>query len=200
MRQLYLVDPLLFCAHPDQYRLVCSGVPLEKVPQIRRFYGKSDSDKTSPIDFLKDLYVYPDRHVIASRITAENPDDGFKPTSGKIERIKFQSSVACWGYFSIGAKGGIHEYADSQFGHIFAHGANREEARKALMLSLKLGRFALPFKLFSRGGLGLALPILCQGRTSRSWVRFATRWSTSWSCFSKRPTSTTRLTLHGWTA
>ena len=26
---------------------------------------------------------------------------------------------------------------DVRFGHIFAHGANREEARKALMLSLK---------------------------------------------------------------
>jgi len=122
---------------PATQMLVCSGVPLEMVPQIRRFYGKSDTDKTSPISFLEDLYVYPDRHVIASRITAENPDDGFKPTSGRIERIKFQSSVSCWGYFSIGAKGGIHEYADSQFGHIFAHGANREEARKALMLSLK---------------------------------------------------------------
>eukprot|EP00439_Symbiodinium_sp_Y106_P073460 s129_g13.t2 len=122
---------------PATQMLVCSGVPLEKVPQIRRFYGKSDTDKTSPISFLEDLYVYPDRHVIASRITAENPDDGFKPTSGRIERIKFQSSVSCWGYFSIGAKGGIHEYADSQFGHIFAHGSNREEARKALMLSLK---------------------------------------------------------------
>jgi len=122
---------------PATQVLVCCGVPLEKIPQIRRFYGKSESDTTSPINFLEDRYVYPDRHVIASRITAENPDDGFKPTSGKIERIKFQSSVACWGYFSIGAKGGIHEYADSQFGHIFAHGNNREEARKALMLSLK---------------------------------------------------------------
>lgn len=122
---------------PATQVLVCCGVPLENIAQIRRFYGKSDSDTTSPINFLEDRYVYPDRHVIASRITAENPDDGFKPTSGKIERIKFQSSVACWGYFSIGAKGGIHEYADSQFGHIFAHGNNREEARKALMLSLK---------------------------------------------------------------
>ncbi|CAK9097016.1 unnamed protein product [Durusdinium trenchii] len=122
---------------PATQVLVCCGVPLEKIAQIRRFYGKSESDTTSPIDFMEDRYVYPDRHVIASRITAENPDDGFKPTSGKIERIKFQSSVACWGYFSIGAKGGIHEYADSQFGHIFAHGNNREEARKALMLSLK---------------------------------------------------------------
>ena len=56
---------------------------------------------------------------------------------GKINRIKFQSSASCWGYFSVGANGNIHEYADSQFGHIFAHGSNREEARKALMMSLK---------------------------------------------------------------
>jgi acetyl-CoA carboxylase/biotin carboxylase 1 len=116
---------------------VCMGIPLERIPQIRRFYGKALDDNTSSIDFLKDNYVYPDRHVIAARITAENPDDGFKPTSGRIDRIKFQSSVACWGYFSVGANGSIHEYADSQFGHIFAHGGNREEARKALMLSLR---------------------------------------------------------------
>jgi len=116
---------------------VCMGIPLENIPQIRRFYGKANDDTTSPIKFLEDNYVYPPRHVIAARITAENPDDGFKPTSGRIDRIKFQSSVSCWGYFSVGANGGIHEYADSQFGHIFAHGGTREEARKALMLSLR---------------------------------------------------------------
>jgi len=115
---------------------VLMGIPLEKIPQIRRFYGKG-LDDTSGIDFLTDDYVYPSKHVIAARITAENPDDGFKPTSGRIQRIKFQSSVSCWGYFSVGANGGIHEFADSQFGHIFAHGATREDARKALMLSLK---------------------------------------------------------------
>ena len=69
---------------PATQVLVCCGVPLENIAQIRRFYGKSDSDMTSPINFLEDRYVYPDRHVIASRITAENPDDGFKPTSGKM--------------------------------------------------------------------------------------------------------------------
>eukprot|EP00448_Togula_jolla_P028624 CAMPEP_0170621536 /NCGR_PEP_ID=MMETSP0224-20130122/28649_1 /TAXON_ID=285029 /ORGANISM="Togula jolla, Strain CCCM 725" /LENGTH=2149 /DNA_ID=CAMNT_0010947793 /DNA_START=63 /DNA_END=6512 /DNA_ORIENTATION=- len=115
---------------------VVMGIPLENIPQVRKFYGKAPDD-TSGIDFLKDSYVYPDRHVIAARITAENPDDGFKPTSGKIQRIKFQSSVNCWGYFSVGANGGIHEYADSQFGHIFAHGANRNDARRALILALK---------------------------------------------------------------
>ncbi|CAK9003427.1 unnamed protein product, partial [Durusdinium trenchii] len=71
----------------------------------------------------------PAQHCCASRITAENPDEGFKPTSGKINSIRFQSSGDCWGYFSVGLKGGIHEFADSQFGHIFAKGPNREAAR-----------------------------------------------------------------------
>jgi len=44
--------------------------------------------------------------VIAARITAENPDEGFKPTSGTIERVKFQSTTNVWGYFSVGANGG----------------------------------------------------------------------------------------------
>ena len=42
-----------------------------------------------------------------------------------------------WGYFSVGANGGVHEYADSQFGHIFATGGTREDARKSLVLALK---------------------------------------------------------------
>ncbi|CAK0799153.1 unnamed protein product, partial [Prorocentrum cordatum] len=116
---------------------VLMGIPLHRIPQIRAFYGKAEDDATSPIDFLEENYVYPKTHVIAARITAENPDDGFKPTSGKIERIKFQSSVNCWGYFSVGSNGAIHEFADSQFGHIFARGKDREQARKNLTLALK---------------------------------------------------------------
>ena len=42
-----------------------------------------------------------------------------------------------WGYFSVGANGGVHEFADSQFGHLFATGEDREAARKALVLALK---------------------------------------------------------------
>ena len=42
-----------------------------------------------------------------------------------------------WGYFSVGANGGIHEFADSQFGHLFASGATREIARRNLVLALK---------------------------------------------------------------
>ena len=51
--------------------------------------------------------------------------------------MKFQSTPNVWGYFSIGTNGGIHEFADSQFGHLFATGPNREQARKSLVLALK---------------------------------------------------------------
>lgn len=116
---------------------VAMGIPLYNIPEIRRFYGRSDVYGTDPIDFMKEEHQPIDSHVIAARITAENPDEGFKPTSGRIERIKFQSSSNVWGYFSVGANGGIHEFADSQFGHLFAKGPNREAARRALVLALK---------------------------------------------------------------
>lgn len=115
---------------------ICMGIPLYNIPDIRRFYGFDPSD-TTEIDFFKTDYPPITTHVLASRITAENPDEGFKPTSGKINSVRFQSSGDCWGYFSVGLKGGIHEFADSQFGHIFAKGPNRNEARKSLLFALK---------------------------------------------------------------
>jgi len=122
---------------PSVQLQVAMGIPLDKIPCVRQFFGREPHNMDDKIDFMKDQYVYPDRHVIAARITAENPDEGFKPTSGKIERVKFQSTNKVWGYFSVGEHGGIHEFADSQFGHLFAHGATREDARKALVLALK---------------------------------------------------------------
>eukprot|EP00534_Pseudo-nitzschia_fraudulenta_P008502 CAMPEP_0201147778 /NCGR_PEP_ID=MMETSP0851-20130426/9292_1 /ASSEMBLY_ACC=CAM_ASM_000631 /TAXON_ID=183588 /ORGANISM="Pseudo-nitzschia fraudulenta, Strain WWA7" /LENGTH=2078 /DNA_ID=CAMNT_0047423721 /DNA_START=36 /DNA_END=6272 /DNA_ORIENTATION=- len=115
---------------------VAMGIPLFNIPEVRRFFGR-DMYGTDKIDFMEEWYNDVDTHVIAARITAENPDEGFKPTSGSIERIKFQSTPSVWGYFSVGPNGGIHEYADSQFGHLFAKGATREQARKALILALK---------------------------------------------------------------
>jgi acetyl-CoA carboxylase/biotin carboxylase 1 len=61
-------------------------------------------DGTSPIDFLEEVYQPIISHVMAARITAENPDEGFKPTSGTIERVKFQSTTNVWGYFSVGTR------------------------------------------------------------------------------------------------
>lgn len=42
-----------------------------------------------------------------------------------------------WGYFSVAASGGLHEFADSQFGHCFSWGENREQARENLVIALK---------------------------------------------------------------
>jgi len=129
---------------------VAMGIPLNRIPDIRRFYDK-EIDGDSAIDFIEvrdrccptvktgekrssrhntdlskflrvrsKLFFFPifflplpqedyraiDTHVIAARITAENPDEGFKPTSGTIERVKFQSTTNVWGYFSVGANGG----------------------------------------------------------------------------------------------
>jgi acetyl-CoA carboxylase/biotin carboxylase 1 len=42
-----------------------------------------------------------------------------------------------WGYFSVSACGGLHEYADSQFGHCFSWGEDREQARENLVVALK---------------------------------------------------------------
>ena len=52
--------------------------------------------------------------MIATRITAENPDQGFKPSSGAMQELNFRSSNNVWGYFSVGVSGGLHEFADSQ--------------------------------------------------------------------------------------
>eukprot|EP00923_Selenidium_pygospionis_P052652 GHVN01091171.1.p1 GENE.GHVN01091171.1~~GHVN01091171.1.p1 ORF type:complete len:2264 (-),score=531.53 GHVN01091171.1:305-6862(-) len=119
---------------------VAMGIPLHRIPQIRRFYGRDDdgsSNSSDKINFESESYRPLTKHCFAARITAENPEEGFKPSSGHLERIVFQSSPDTWGYFSVGAKGAIHEFADSQFGHIFATGKNREEARRSLMLALK---------------------------------------------------------------
>ena len=62
---------------------VAMGIPLNRIPDIRKFYG-CDVDDDSAIDFMEEDYVLPERHLIAARITAENPDEGFKPTSGGV--------------------------------------------------------------------------------------------------------------------
>jgi len=53
---------------------------------------------------------------------------GFKPSAGTVQELNFRSSKNVWGYFSVSASGGLHEFADSQFGHCFAWGENRDIA------------------------------------------------------------------------
>lgn len=56
---------------------------------------------------------------------------------GKIKELQFRSSIDVWGYFSVDHSGLVHEFADSQFGHIFASGRDRESARRAMIVALK---------------------------------------------------------------
>lgn len=41
----------------------------------------------SPFDFDKAESIRPKGHCVAVRVTSEDPDDGFKPTSGKVQVI-----------------------------------------------------------------------------------------------------------------
>ena len=62
---------------------------------------------------------------------------GFKPSAGTVSELNFRSSKNVWGYFSVAAAGGLHEFADSQFGHCFSYGEDREDAREYVLTLLK---------------------------------------------------------------
>jgi len=127
---------------------IAMGVPLHRIADIRHMYGYERYGE-SEIPFEKAVPGTPKAaegeiakpkpigHVIACRITAENPDEGFKPSSGSVTEINFRTNPDVWGYFSVHATGGLHEFADSQFGHIFSHGKTREHARRSMVIALK---------------------------------------------------------------
>lgn len=122
---------------PAAQLLVAMGVPLHRIKSIRNLYGE-DVNGTNVIDFKNpETQPMPSGHVIAARITSENPDEGFKPSSGTVHELNFKSNKNIWGYFSVSASGGLHEYADSQFGHCFSWGQDRQQARDNLAVALK---------------------------------------------------------------
>ncbi|EJD07272.1 acetyl CoA carboxylase [Fomitiporia mediterranea MF3/22] len=123
---------------------VAMGIPLHRIRDIRTLYGvpphsgsEIDFDMVDPQANAAQRKPKPKGHVVAVRITAENPDAGFKPSSGALQELNFRSNTNVWGYFSVGSAGGLHEFADSQFGHIFAYGADRGESRKNMVVALK---------------------------------------------------------------
>nr|CDS18174.1 acetyl coenzyme A carboxylase 1 [Echinococcus granulosus] len=117
---------------------IAMGLPLIQIKYIRQLFGLSQSSDYS-MSLSNNLHLRnpPSSHVIAVRITSEDPDEGFKPHSGDVFELNFKSSRSVWGYFSVGTVGGIHEFADSQFGHCFSAEASREEARENMVLALR---------------------------------------------------------------
>jgi len=125
---------------------VAMGVPLWAIPDIRRLYCKlpfvdlragAGAAAAARIDFDTAQRLPPRGHVIAARITAENPESGFQPTSGSITELNFRSTPNVWGYFSVDSSGRVHEFADSQFGHLFSFAPCREDARRHMVLALR---------------------------------------------------------------
>nr|APH81346.1 ACC [Paracyclopina nana] len=121
---------------PAAQLMVAMGIPLRKMKAVRQMYHACLSQDS--IDFHNpEFEPKPMGHVIAARITSENPDEGFKPSAGTVHEINFKSNKNVWGYFSVSASGGLHEFADSQFGHCFSWGEDREQARENLVVALK---------------------------------------------------------------
>ena len=123
---------------------IAMGLPLHRIRDIRLLYGAEPHTSTT-IDFnfekedsgLSQRRPSPQGHCTACRITSEDPGEGFKPSSGTMHELNFRSSSNVWGYFSVGAASSIHNFSDSQFGHIFAYGENRQASRKNMVVALK---------------------------------------------------------------
>lgn len=123
---------------------IAMGIPMHRIKDIRMFFGV-DPHTTTEIDFdfesaeswKTQRKPVPKGHCTACRITSEDPGEGFKPSGGSLHELNFRSSSNVWGYFSVGNQGGIHSFSDSQFGHIFAFGENRQASRKHMVVALK---------------------------------------------------------------
>lgn len=116
---------------------IAMGLPLHAIRDIRKLWQQPDEQGVASFA-LDPAGRHPPRgHVVAARITAENPDAGFKPNSGRLWELSFRGFPETWGYFSVAPGGGLHEFADSQFGHVFAHAPCRDSARKSMIMALK---------------------------------------------------------------
>ncbi|EGT40685.1 CBN-POD-2 protein [Caenorhabditis brenneri] len=122
---------------------IAMGLPLHKIPDIRNLYNlPKNGDCELPDEVLVDTPL----HAIAARITSEDPDDSFRPSTGQVKELNFRSSQDAWAYFSVSGGGKVHEFADSQFGHLFARGTSRHQAIGNILGALKEMEIKASFK------------------------------------------------------
>lgn len=69
---------------------IAMGLRLNRIKEIRLLFGETPWGD-SEIDFERKARNRPWGHVIAARITSENPDEGFKPSSGTVQELNFKS-------------------------------------------------------------------------------------------------------------
>lgn len=84
------------------------------LPAIQYMIGMGTS-----VPDIRDVFEIstPKKYVMGVRITAENPACGFDPVTGRVS-VRYEPSPEETGYFSV-YNGTIHEYSESQFGHVF---------------------------------------------------------------------------------
>ena len=123
---------------------IAMGIPMHLIRDIRTLYGvdphtstEIDFDFKSESSLLSQRRPVPKGHTTACRITSEDPGEGFKPSGGTLHELNFRSAANVWGYFSVANQSSIHSFSDSQFGHIFAFGENRQSSRKHMIVALK---------------------------------------------------------------
>lgn len=129
---------------PSAQLQIAMGIPMHRIRDIRLMYGVDphlstciDWEFKSPDAGLTQRRPQPKGHCTACRITSEDPGEGFKPSGGNLHELNFRSSSNVWGYFSVNNTSSIHSFSDSQFGHIFAFGENRQASRKHMVVALK---------------------------------------------------------------
>ncbi|QQR80720.1 MAG: hypothetical protein IPJ69_00675 [Deltaproteobacteria bacterium] len=68
------------------------------------------------------------RHVMATRITAKDPDNRFAGSAGSLSQLKGAEIPGTRTYFSIAPGGKVPPTSDPQFGHTFSVAPTRGEA------------------------------------------------------------------------
>lgn len=105
-----------------------------------------DNDAHQVFDLALENRMKPKGHVIAARVTAEDPSEGFKPNGGALHFIKTGTTFESWSYFSVTSSAFIHDFSDSQFGHIFSAGNSRSQAIKNLIDALQNTQIRADFR------------------------------------------------------
>ncbi|ODM98808.1 Acetyl-CoA carboxylase, partial [Orchesella cincta] len=116
---------------PASQLQIAMGIPLNRIKCIRTLYGEAPwGDSLIDFDTPRQTSTMGPRHCRSIQTKGLN-----LPVVQSKNLISVFQNV--WGYFSVAASGGLHEFADSQFGHCFSWGEDREQARENLVIALK---------------------------------------------------------------
>ena len=117
--------------------MIAMGIPLHKLKAVRQMYRVNMDPMDDLIDFHNPKFEpRPMGHVIAARITSENPDEGFKPRPGTVERLFVPGGRNTRWDSHIYAGYKIPATYDSMVGKLIVWGEDREQAIERMRLAL----------------------------------------------------------------